>query len=169
MVGRFLLRVVLVPLGAAMAIAVAAAFVLIARWNALVAVLDAGPQAQQDYLFAFLLGAPLLTLLLSVWSAYTLAPAAAGVLIAEAFAIRSWIFHAGNGGLSAWIGWALTRDIRDEYHLFADPKVLVAAGLAGGFTYWAVAGWTAGFWKPIRALPPPRPLAATPPPPRPPY
>jgi hypothetical protein len=23
------------------------------------------------------------------------------------------------------------------------------AGLAGGFAYWAVAGWSAGFWKPI--------------------
>jgi len=33
-----------------------------------------------------------------------------------------------------------------------------AAGLAGGFAYWAVAGWSAGFWKPVfrqRVLAPP--------------
>jgi hypothetical protein len=23
------------------------------------------------------------------------------------------------------------------------------AGLAAGFTYWAVAGWSAGFWRPV--------------------
>jgi hypothetical protein len=39
-----------------------------------------------------------------------------------------------------------------------EPRYVIAAGLAGGFAYWAVAGWNAGFWKPVfrqRALPPP--------------
>ena len=32
------------------------------------------------------------------------------------------------------------------------------AGLAGGFAYWAVAGWNAGFWKPVfRSGAPPAP------------
>jgi len=33
------------------------------------------------------------------------------------------------------------------------------AGLAGGFAYWAVAGWSAGFWKPVftRPMRPPPP------------
>ena len=29
------------------------------------------------------------------------------------------------------------------------PLVVVAAGIAGGFAYWAVAGFSAGFYKPI--------------------
>ena len=43
-----------------------------------------------------------------------------------------------------------------------EPLAVIAAGLAGGFAYWAVAGWSAGFWKPVfrreEAI-----LAATPP------
>jgi hypothetical protein len=33
---------------------------------------------------------------------------------------------------------------------------VVAAGVAAGFAYWAVAGWSAGFWKPVFR----RPVAA---------
>ena len=76
--------------------------------------------------------------------------AAVGELIAEAFAIRSWIYHALNGGLSAAIGWALVQDdTRQPYRFLTEPKAMVAAGLAGGLAYWLVAGWTAGFWKPV--------------------
>jgi hypothetical protein len=148
---RLLLRFILVPLGAALAVTVAAAFVIVAHWNALTAVLDADPQAQQTYFIAFLFAGPVLALLLSVWAFDTFAAAAIGVLISETFAIRSWIFHAGNGGLSAWLGWALTQDIRDQYRFLAEPRILVAAGLAAGLAYWLVAGWTAGFWKPVRS------------------
>jgi hypothetical protein len=148
---RLLLRFILVPLGAAVALAAAAAFVVIAHRNALIAVLDADPQAQQDYFTALLFGGPLLALLLSIWAFYMFVPAAIGVLISEAFAIRSWIFHAANGGLSAWLGWTLTQDIRDEYRFLTEPRILVAAGLAAGLAYWIVAGWTAGFWRPVRS------------------
>jgi hypothetical protein len=36
--------------------------------------------------------------------------------------------------------------------------LVFGAGLAGGSAYWMVAGWSAGFWKPIFAAPglPPR-------------
>jgi hypothetical protein len=147
---RLLLRFILVPLGSALALAAAAAVIVIAHRNALVAVLDADPQAQQDYFIAVLFGGPLLALLLSIWAFYVLVPAAIGVLISEAFAIRSWIFHAANGGLSAWLGWALTQDIRDEYRFLTEPGMLVAAGLLAGLAYWLVSGCTAGFWKPLR-------------------
>jgi hypothetical protein len=91
-------------------------------------------------------------------------PATVGVLIAEAFAIRSWIFHIGNGGLSAWVGRWLLLDVPAEYHFLLEPKIMVAAGLAAGGAYWIVAGWSAGFWKPIyppmeAALPPPMPAS----------
>src|SRR5262249_29274621 len=59
----------------------------------------------------------------------------------------SWIYHAANGGVSAWIGWALTQDIQDQYRFLTEPRILIAAGLVGGLVYWLVAGWTAGFWK----------------------
>jgi len=155
---RLLLRFILVPLGAAVALAAAAAVVVIAHRNALVALLDADPQAQQDYFIALAFGGPLLALLLSIWAFYVFVPAAIGVLISEAFAIRSWIFHAANGGLSAWLGWALTQDIRDEYRFLAEPGILVAAGLFAGLAYWAVSGSTAGFWKPIQSPRRPTPL-----------
>src|SRR5215475_10580493 len=95
--------------------------------KALAALLDADPQAQQHYFIALLFGGPLLVLLLSVSAFYTFVPATIGVLISEGFAIRSWIFHAANGGLSAWLGWALTQDIRDEYRFLTEPKILMAA------------------------------------------
>jgi hypothetical protein len=148
---RLLLRFILVPLGAALALAAATAFIVIAHRNALLAVLDADPRVQQDYFIALAFGGPLLALLLSIWAFYVFVPAAIGVLISEAFAIRSWIFHAANGGLSAWLGWALTQDIRDEYRFLTEPRMLVAAGLLAGLAYWIVSGCTAGFWKPLRS------------------
>jgi len=150
---RLLLRFILVPLGAAFAIAAAAVFVVTAHRNALLAEINADPQAQQEYFVALLFGGPMLALLLSIWAFYMFVPAAIGVLMSETFAIRSWLFHAANGGLSAWLGWTLIKDIRDEHRFLAEPRILMAAGLVAGLTYWVVAGWTAGFWQPIR---PPR-------------
>jgi hypothetical protein len=59
-------------------------------------VLDADPQTQLDYLA-----------LLSISAFCMLVPAAIGVLISQALAIR--LFHTANGGLSVWLGWALTQ------------------------------------------------------------
>jgi hypothetical protein len=155
LLGRLLLRLILVPLGAAVAVTVAVAVVIIAHWNALQAVLQAHPEAQEDYVIALLVGGPLLAVLLSNCGIYTFMLASIGALIAEGFAIRSWIFHAANGAISAWLGWTLTQDVRDESGLLTDPPILVAAGLAAGFVYWAIAGSTAGFWKAIRRPDPP--------------
>src|SRR5262249_7484861 len=159
---RLLLRFILVPLGAAVALVAATAVVVIAHRNALVALLDADPQAQQDYFIALAFAGPLLALLLSIWAFYVFVPAAIGVLISEAFAIRSWIFHAANGGLSAWLGWALTQDIRAEYRFLTEPRILIAAGLFAGLAYWVVSGWTAGFWKPIQSPSRPPPSQGSP-------
>jgi hypothetical protein len=112
-IGRLLLRLVVVPLGAVMALASAGALIATTQWNAFHAVLAADPQAQQDYFFALMVAGPLLASLMSTWAHYTFVPALAGVFIAETFAIRSWMFHVGNGALSALLGWTLTRDLRD--------------------------------------------------------
>ena len=146
---RFLLRLLLVPLGAAAAIVVAMMVVLAAHWNEIVTLANADPDAQGNWLLAFVFAGPILAILLSMTVVVTSMPAAVGVLIAEAFAIRSWMFHAANGGLSAWIGWSIMQDAQDRYRFLTEPKVMVAAGLAGGLAFWLIAGWTAGFWKPV--------------------
>jgi len=146
---RLLLRLVLVPLAAMVALAAAGAMLVLTQRDAFQAVLAAEPQAQEDYVFALMVAAPLLFRLMSSWAHYTFVPALAGAFIAETFAIRSWMFHVGNGALSALLGWTLTRDLRDQHHFLDNPTILVAAGIAAGFAYWLIAGWTAGFWKPV--------------------
>ena len=89
------------------------------------------------------------TILIMMLLATMWLPASIGILLAEAFAIRSWIYHAGNGAISAWLGWHLFGLLDDSPVPLHQPLHVIAAGLAGGFAYWAVAGWTAGFWKPV--------------------
>jgi hypothetical protein len=146
---RLILRLFLVPLGGAVAVTVAMILLVVAHWHEFAALADARPDEQGYWLVAFVFAGPVLAFLFSLTVALTLLPAAVGVLISEAFAIRSWIYHAANGGLAAWIGWSLMQDMQNDYRFLAEPKIMVAAGLAGGLAYWVVAGSTAGFWKPV--------------------
>src|SRR5256886_14111844 len=99
---RVLLRFVLVPLGYFAAVVVATLVIVLGSWK--LGAAAAHPDTQAFAIFGFVFAAPvLLVMLLSLmWL-----PAAIGILISEAFAIRSFIFHAGNGAVSAWIGWSL--------------------------------------------------------------
>jgi hypothetical protein len=146
---RLILRLFLVPLGGVVAFTVAMILLVVAHWHEFAALADARPDEQGYWLLAFVLAGPVLAFLLSLAVALTLLAAAVGVLISEAFAIRSWIYHAANGGLAAWIGWSLMQDAQNDYRFLTEPKIMVAAGLAGGLAYWVVAGSTAGFWKPV--------------------
>jgi hypothetical protein len=146
---RLILRLFLVPLGGVVAVIVAMVLLVVAHWHEFAALADARPDEQGYWLVAFVFAGPVLAFLFSLTVALTLLPAAVGVLISEAFAIRSWIYHAANGGLAAWIGWSLMQDMQNDYRFLAEPKIMVAAGLAGGLAYWVVAGSTAGFWKPV--------------------
>jgi hypothetical protein len=148
---RLILRLIVVPLGGVVAICVGTLIMVVAHWGALEALARADAAAQEEWMIAFAIAGPVLAMLFSMMAFYALVPAVVGVLVAEFFAVRSWIYHALNGGLAAAIGWALMADMRNEYAAFADPKILVAAGLAGGLAYWLVAGWSAGFWKPVGA------------------
>jgi hypothetical protein len=141
---RLLLRVVLVPLGYFVAVIIGTLVIVFGSWKLGVAASD--PDHQPFAVFGFVFAAPvLLVMLLSMmWL-----PAAIGVLISETLAIRSWMFHAGNGAASAWIGWSLFGYIDDSRIPLNEPLPVVAAGLAGGLAYWAIAGWSAGFWKPV--------------------
>jgi uncharacterized membrane protein len=144
MVGRVILRFLLVPLGALVAVLAVVATLIIAHWSTMLALASFYQRQQGD-----VLAGPLLLFGIGFYATFMMAPAAIGALVAEAFAIRSWIYHALNGGLSAWVGWSATSDMRDEYAFLNDPKIVVAAGIAAGFSYWLVAGWNAGFWKPL--------------------
>jgi hypothetical protein len=142
--GRLLLRFLLVPLGYFVAVIVATLVIVFGSWKLSAAAAD--PDTQVFAIFGFVFAAPvLLVMLLSVmWL-----PAAIGVLISEAFALRSLLFHAANGAVSAWIGWNLFGAIGDSDIPLNRPLAVIAAGLAGGLAYWAIAGWSAGFWKPV--------------------
>jgi hypothetical protein len=145
--GRLLIRLLLVPLGGCVAICVAMTFVLVAHWNRVTALGGDDPSG----LMTFVIVGPMLAL--SV--AFMLLPATLGALIAEAFAIRSWMYHAASGGLSAWVSLVTIGALDKTYDLSDEPLIAVGAGIAAGFAYWMVAGWSAGFWKPVFAASPP--------------
>ena len=142
--GRLLLRFVLVPLGYFVAVVVATLVIVFGSWR--LGQAAAHPDTQAFAIFGFVFAAPvLLVMLLSLmWL-----PAAIGILISETFAIRSFLFHAGNGAVSALIGWNLFGYIDETGIPLNEPLAVIAAGLAGGLAYWAIAGFSAGFWKPI--------------------
>jgi hypothetical protein len=161
--GRFLMRLLLVPLGAGVAIVVAVFVVIFAHWNRFSELLATDPSNADSLLIALIVAGPAPFLLLSFTAVAMLLPALLGVLISEAFAIRSWMFHAANGGLSAFVGWGALADFREHYKFYDEPLIVVGAGIAAGFAYWVIAGWSAGFWKPVfasaKAATPPQPSA----------
>lgn len=149
---RLLLRVVLVPLGYLAAVVAGALVILIGSWKFGEMFLSAHPDGAAYAVLGVAVAGPVLVglLLALMWL-----PASVGILISEAFAIRSWIFHAINGAVSAWLGSELLAAMMKETEPVNEPRYIIAAGLAGGFAYWAVAGWNAGFWRPVFAQPAP--------------
>ena len=151
-IGRLLMRLLLVPLGGCVAVCVAMLFVMVAHWNRVAAV-----TADDDGgLTAFLTLIPML----AVGSGVMLLPALLGAMIAEAFAIRSWMYHVANGGLSAAVSLMSIGAFNKTYDLSDEPLIAIGAGIVAGFAYWAVAGWSAGFWKPV--FKPPQPVPQPP-------
>jgi hypothetical protein len=152
---RLIMRIILVPIGYVAAIAAATAVITVAAWRGGdLATAAAGVDEPFAAMGLFIGVSVLFTVLLTtMWL-----PASVGVLLSESFAIRSWMFHAASGAASAWLGWTLfpgVDEMRAEMHLSNGQPVVtvVAAGLAGGFVYWAIAGWSAGFWKPVYRAP----------------
>lgn len=149
---RLMLRFLLVPLGYFAASVAGTLVVLAASWQLVDGTLRDVPDGAAFALLGFAIGGPILLVMVLT---FVMLPASIGILISEAFAIRSWIFHVLNGVASAWVGWQLygARIVADhalfETVPFDQPIVVVAAGIAGGFAYWAVAGFSAGFYKPV--------------------
>jgi hypothetical protein len=153
------LRVILIPLGYFAAVIAGTLVILFGSWRVGQFAALSDPDMQPFVFIGIAIAGPiLLTVLVSVmWL-----PGAIGILIAEAFALRSWIFHATNGAVSAWLGWQMFGDFDASRIPLNEPMPIIAAGLAGGFAYWAVAGWNAGFWKPVfRRNPAPQAPAPT--------
>ena len=156
---RLLLRFLLVPLGYLAAVLVGACVILLGSWRFAEMLMSSHPDALAYGVFGIAMAGPFLFIIL--FSVMWL-PGAIGILISEAFAIRSWIFHALNGAISAWLGTQLLSGL-NHGEAINETTFIFGAGLAGGFAYWAVAGWSAGFWKPVFArsaappLPPPAP------------
>jgi len=145
-VGRALVRLLLVPLGYFFAVLAGTLVIVIGAWK-----LGRPPPGEESLaLLAIALAAPflLLHLLYVMWL-----PAAIGVLVAEAFAVRAWIYHAGNGAASAWVAWRLLGE--PEPIPLDQPATVIAAGLAGGLAYWLIAGRNAGLWPPPAVAPGP--------------
>jgi len=153
--GRVLLRLVVVPLGALAAVCASVAVLVLLHWQTLARAFDDPALTDDQMMTAFMLAPAALFLLVSSGVAILL-PAAIGVVLAEAFAIRSFLFHVGNGGLAAWIGWFVSNGggasvasaATERLPVYGDPRFIVVAGLAAGFVYWAVAGWNAGLRPP---------------------
>lgn len=143
---RLLLRFLLVPLGYFAAVLAGACVILIGEWRIGTLFETSRPdEVAVGFLLAIVVAVTTLVLLLSLmWLV-----AAVGILFSEAFAVRSWMFHAANGVVSAWVGAQLVGPMYGPPVAAEDPFYVIAAGLAGGLTYWLVAGSTAGFFKPI--------------------
>ena len=142
---RLLLRLVLVPLGYFAGVLAGTLVILFGAWK--IGQADAlASDARAIAIYGYVFAAPvLLVVLLSVmWL-----PSAIGIVLSEAFALRSWMFHAGSGVASAWLAWHLFGYMDDSHIPLTGPLSVTAAGIAGGLAYWAVAGWNAGFWKPV--------------------
>jgi hypothetical protein len=149
--GRLLMRLLLVPMGAGFALCIAVAVTIMAHWSRFAALVAAHLDAGDDWIVALAFYGPAAALIVSVSAMAMMLPAAIGVLISEAFAIRSWMFHAVNGGISAWVGQMTLVEMHTPYDFYGDPLIVIGAGIAAGFAYWLVAGWSAGFWKPVFA------------------
>jgi hypothetical protein len=143
---RLLLRFILVPLGYLVAVTVGAGVLVLGSWKTGAMMLSHDPDLATAGAFGALIAAPVMIVVLgsTMWL-----PSSIGILISEAFAIRSWIFHALNGAVAGYAGWQMSAPIDQSAVPMNETTFIFGAGLAGGFAYWAIAGWSAGFWKPV--------------------
>jgi hypothetical protein len=158
---RLILRFLLVPLGGIAAMMVAVVVVCLAHWGEFVRIVTSDPEAPETFVFAVLYVGPRAALALSFAVVGMMLPGTIGALIAEAFALRSWVFHTVNGALASLIGWLTMQDVFKPHLVQVEPTIVVGAGVIAGFAYWLVAGWSAGFYRPVFSAPQASPPPAT--------
>jgi hypothetical protein len=127
--GRLLLRFILVPLGYFVAVVAGTVVIVVGSWKLGPIAVTSDPDAQAIAVFGFVFVTPvLLVMLLTVmWL-----PGSIGVLIAEGFAIRSFLFHAGNGAVTAWVTWSMFGYVDDRHIPVTRAGLLGDRGLERG-------------------------------------
>ncbi len=145
--GRLLLRFLVVPFGFCVAVLAAVLFVIAAHWSRFMAIAAANRGGDEADVALFFAGA-FIIFIAAISAAKMLWPLVLAAVLAEAFAFRSWVFHVCGGAAAALIGLNTATD-GDAYDLYNAPVIVIGAGFAAGFAYWVVAGWSAGFWKPV--------------------
>ncbi len=150
---RLLLRFLVVPAGGVFAMVAAVVVVCLAHWSEFLRIVASDPAAPENLLFALFYVGPRAAIALSFGVVGMLLPGTFGALIAEAFALRSWVFHTANGALASLIGWLTLQEAFPPHQLSNEPTVIIGAGIVAGFVYWLVAGWSAGFWRPVFSRP----------------
>ena len=88
-------------------------------------------------------------------AAFSFAPAAVVILLAESFAVRSVLIYAVAGGvIGLFCGYTLgfveyAPRFRIDTPFGTNFELMAAAGIAAGLVYWTIAGRTAGNWRSI--------------------
>ena len=141
-ISHLLVRLLLVPLGCAVAGCAATVVAFLANWKVFLSVIGGDAMTSGD-IVAVMVGLAMLL----VGSAATfpmLLPAVIGITISEALTVRSLVFHVLNGVVSIWVGRASMADPGRPFEFHGQPPAVLAAGLAAGLVYWVIAGRSAG-------------------------
>ncbi|MEX2129424.1 MAG: hypothetical protein WD871_14460 [Xanthobacteraceae bacterium] len=91
-------------------------------------------------------------------AAFSFAPAAVVILLAETFSLRSLLIYALAGGaVGLFCGYTLGFVERAPQFQVNSPfgtnfELMAAAGIAAGLVYWLIAGRTAGTWRASTAV-----------------
>jgi hypothetical protein len=86
-------------------------------------------------------------------AAFSFAPAAVVILIAESFRLRSVLMHAAAGGaIGLFCSYTLgfveyAPRFRIDTPFGTNFELMAAAGIAAGLVYWLIAGRTSGNWR----------------------
>jgi hypothetical protein len=86
-------------------------------------------------------------------AAFSFAPAAVVILLAESFAVRSVLVYAVAGGaIGLFCGYTLgfveyAPRFRMDTPFGTNFELMAAAGIAAGLVYWLIAGRTAAGWR----------------------
>jgi hypothetical protein len=115
-------------------------------------------EAGSDVVFAAVLGATPIFFFFTV--SYAFVPAMAAIVLAEALALRDWLYFAAAGAVAgisvAGYGWfggysdAEGDRLSDVLPVFSDTALalgVIGSGIVAGIAYWAVAGRSSAAWR----------------------
>ena len=146
MIGRVILRLVLIVIAVSVALGAAAmAGMFLFYQNEIV------PRAEVEFeiMDSFFDLAYVSIVTFTLTGQLTLLPAVLAIAAAEAFRLRGWVFYGAAGAVLASAPIILSGPVGldpiDTQYLAS----AAAAGLAGGLVYWLLAGRSAGEWREI--------------------